>query len=210
MNVLLGIPHALLREGLRDVLKRWGEVEVVGVCPSPAEAARTAERVAPDVIIMSRSSKPAEDAQAIAATRKAAPRCRVVLVEEVGRSARGDALEVDWRVLPTVGPSGLMKGLWGLCAGQGAARSAGSQAGGAEVPARAPRPLVTGREYEVLRAICDGLSNKGVARRLGISEKTVKNHLYSIYRRTKVSGRTQLVLWAMERGLGTSGSVSRS
>jgi DNA-binding NarL/FixJ family response regulator len=210
MNVVLGIAQALLREGLRDVLKRWSEVEVVGVCPSALEAARTAERVAPDVLILSRSSKPAEDAQAISAARASVPQCRVVLVEDVGRSRRDDALDVDWRVPPTVGPTGLLKGLWRLHMGEGAVRADAGGAGPADGSARAPRPLVTGREYEVLRAVCEGLSNKAVARRLGISEKTVKNHLSNVYRRTNVSGRTQLVLWAMERGLGAGDPPSRT
>jgi DNA-binding NarL/FixJ family response regulator len=206
MKVLLGIPHALLREGLRDVLKRWSEVEIVGISPSALEAARIAERAAPDVLIVARSSKPAEDARAIATMRDAVPASRVVLIEDVGHSGREDALDIDWRVRPTVGPTGLLKGLWTLCAGKAADRAVDSPKAGIEGLRRAPRPLITGREYEVLRAICEGLSNKAIARRLGISEKTVKNHLSSIYRRTKVSGRTQLVLWAMRRGLGTSGS----
>ncbi|MBM3497676.1 MAG: response regulator transcription factor [Armatimonadetes bacterium] len=198
MRVLLGIPHALLREGLSSVLKRWSEVEIVGVSPSAAEAVRAAERLQPDVLLMSRSGSPAADARAVSAARDAVPGCSVVLVEDVGRSARDHALDVDWCVTPTVGPSGLMKGLWGLCVGRDASRSAGQH------PPRPPRALVTGREYEVLRAVCEGFSNKELSRRLGISESTVKNHLSSIYRRTKVSGRTQLVLWAIERGLATS------
>jgi DNA-binding NarL/FixJ family response regulator len=182
---------------LRDVLRRWGDVEIVGVCPSSVEAARTAERVTPDVLLLARGSNPAADSQAIAAARAAAPRCRVVLVEEAGRAGADDGLDVDWRVKPTVGPAGLMRGLWALQPQTAAANSSADKTAG-----RPGRPLISGREYEVLRAVCDGLPNKDLARRLGISESTVKNHLSNIYRRTKVTGRTQLVLWAIERGLG--------
>ena len=70
-----------------------------------------------------------------------------------------------------------------------------------EAPDGQPAQLLTDREYEVARAVCQGLANKSIARELRISEKTVKNHLSSIYRRTGVSGRTQLAIWAMRHGL---------
>jgi DNA-binding NarL/FixJ family response regulator len=208
MKVVLGIPHALLREGIRDLLKRWSGVEVAGAAPSAREAARMAERTAPEVLIMSRSARPAEDARAVEAIRATRPGCRVVVLEDTGRRTRDDTLGADWRVMPSVGPSGLVKGLWELCAAKTASAS-----GEADRRARAPssaRPslILTGREHEVVRAVCEGLSNKAIAHRLGISEKTVKNHLFSVYRRTKVTGRTQLVLWAMKQGLATSGSPS--
>ena len=203
MKVVIGIPHALLREGLRDMLKRWSDVEVAAVSPSAAEAARAAGRAVPDVLIISRGARPAEDARAVLAAREAAPLCKVVLVEDVGRSPHADVLEVDWRVLPSVGPSGLVKGLCSLCAT--GVRGQAADAPGAATTSK-PRLLLSGREHEVVRAVCEGLSNKDIAGRFGISEKTVKNHLSNVYRRTKLSGRTQLVLWAMRRGLGTGSS----
>ena len=208
MKVVLGIPHALLREGVRDLLRRWSGIDVVGVAPSAREAARVVERTEPDVLIMARSARPAEDARALETLRTAGQRCWVVLLEETGRPPRDDALGVDWRVTPSVGPSGLMKGLGELCAAKTASGDSGPDGAGRTQSQARPRIILTDREHEVVRAVCEGLSNKAIAQRLCISEKTVKNHLFSVYRRTKVSGRTQLVLWAMKRGLGTSGSSS--
>jgi len=203
MKVVLGIPHALLREGLRDLLMRWSGIDVVGVAPSARDAARVVERAEPDVLILSRSARPAEDARAVEAIREAAPPCRIVVLEESGRSTDGDPLGADWRVRPSVGPSGLVRGLWDLCAADPPYGEGESDAR-ARTPSQAQlRPLLTDREHEVVRAVCEGLSNKLIAQRLGISDKTVKNHLFSVYRRTKVTGRTQLMLWAMKRGIGT-------
>jgi len=63
---------------------------------------------------------------------------------------------------------------------------------------RSPGPEVklTGREQEVLRMVGDGLPNKAIARRLGISERTVKAHLTNVYQRLGVTDRTQAALWA--------------
>jgi DNA-binding NarL/FixJ family response regulator len=68
---------------------------------------------------------------------------------------------------------------------------------------REPNPVhvLTGRELEVLRMVGMGLPNKHISRRLGISEKTVKAHLTSIFRTIGVTDRTQAALWAERNGL---------
>ena len=61
------------------------------------------------------------------------------------------------------------------------------------------RPLLTPREAQVLDAIADGLTNKAIARRLGISLHTVKFHVESVFRKLNASTRTEAVARAMER-----------
>ncbi len=56
------------------------------------------------------------------------------------------------------------------------------------------------REREVLQLVLDGLANKQIARRLDISEKTVKGHLTNLFQRIGVSDRTQAALWAERSG----------
>jgi DNA-binding NarL/FixJ family response regulator len=67
----------------------------------------------------------------------------------------------------------------------------------------APDPLagISPREREVFALLLDGLPNKVIAQRLGISEKTVKTHLTNIFRRIGVTDRLQAVLWADRQGL---------
>jgi DNA-binding NarL/FixJ family response regulator len=68
---------------------------------------------------------------------------------------------------------------------------------------RAPDPLagVSPREREVLRLLLDGMPNKLIARRLGISEKTVKSHLTKVFRAIGVDDRVQAILWVERHGL---------
>jgi DNA-binding NarL/FixJ family response regulator len=61
---------------------------------------------------------------------------------------------------------------------------------------------LSGREREVLELVTDGLPNKLIARRLGISEKTVKSHLTRVFERIGVTDRTQAALWARRHGIG--------
>jgi DNA-binding NarL/FixJ family response regulator len=64
-----------------------------------------------------------------------------------------------------------------------------------------PRIRLTPREADVLRLVRVGLANKQIARRLGISERTVKAHLTSAFQRIGVQDRTQAALWAERHGL---------
>ena len=62
-------------------------------------------------------------------------------------------------------------------------------------------PRLTPRQHEVLSWLCEGLPNKLIARRLGISEKTVKTHLTRVFREIGVTDRVQAVLWAERHGI---------
>jgi DNA-binding NarL/FixJ family response regulator len=70
----------------------------------------------------------------------------------------------------------------------------------------APASELSEREREVLVMVAEGLPNKLIARRLGISEKTVKAHLTSVFRTIGVADRTQAALWAERNGLTRGGS----
>jgi DNA-binding NarL/FixJ family response regulator len=64
-----------------------------------------------------------------------------------------------------------------------------------------PGDSLSEREREVLLMVADGLPNKLIARKLSLSEKTVKAHLTSVFRQIGVTDRTQAALWAVENGL---------
>jgi DNA-binding NarL/FixJ family response regulator len=70
----------------------------------------------------------------------------------------------------------------------------------AERSARPPAVELTAREREVLSLVVSGLANKQIARKLGISEKTVKGHLTNLFQRIGVADRTQAALWAERTG----------
>ena len=67
-----------------------------------------------------------------------------------------------------------------------------------------PKPLLSNREMHVLKELAEGLSNKQIARRLGISEKTVRNHLVSVYDKLRATNRTHAVMLAIRLGLQIS------
>jgi DNA-binding NarL/FixJ family response regulator len=66
------------------------------------------------------------------------------------------------------------------------------------LPARSDEPVLSSREQEVLRLAANGLANKQIARKLGISESTVKVHLGNVFKRIGVADRTSAALWARQ------------
>jgi DNA-binding NarL/FixJ family response regulator len=197
VKLVVGAQHALLREGLRELLRRWSGIEVVGLVPDASDAARLARRLRADVMLLVRSDDPRADAQAIASVRSGRSGCKVVLLDSSGRRGVRDDLDADCRLGSGIGITGLVRALCAACGRGAEGESDGRLDGAGEEPVL----LLSRREADVARAVCAGLSNKGVAKRLGISEKTVKNHLASIYQRVGLEGRTQLAVWALSRGL---------
>jgi DNA-binding NarL/FixJ family response regulator len=160
-----------------------------------------AETTAPDVILMD-ISMPVLDG--IEATRRIVardPGARIVMLTSLADNRQIlDALEAgaSGYLLKHAAPDELL----------GAIRAAAS--GDAPLDPKAARALLdnrraapadkalSAREREVLRLVAQGLANKQIARRLGISERTVKAHLTNVFSALGVSDRTQAALWARE------------
>ncbi len=194
MRVIVVSEHALLREGLRDLLKRWSGIEVVGTAPAADDALLLSGRVQPDIALLVRTDSPQGDAAVVSAVRLQSRNCKIVSVEAPGRRQLGEDIGADRYVPASVGLAGLVRLMWEA--------HTNARPGVRGRAAGEPRQLLTRREYDVVQAICQGLTNKEIGRRLKISDKTVKNHLSSIYRRCELTGRTELVAWAIRTGLG--------
>lgn len=100
---------------------------------------------------------------------------------------------------PGLTPAQLDAGLRAVAAGLRVSLPGASAPGFAE--AAPPRPLLTPRELEILRALGEGMTNKGVARQLGISAHTVKFHLEAVFAKLDVASRAEAVAKGLRRGL---------
>jgi len=100
---------------------------------------------------------------------------------------------------PRLTPAQLDAGLRAVAAGLRVSLPDLAAPGFAEAPP--PRPLLTPRELEILRALGEGLTNKAVARQLGISAHTVKFHLEAVFAKLGVASRAEAVAKGLRRGL---------
>jgi DNA-binding NarL/FixJ family response regulator len=204
IRVLIADDHGVIRDGLSRLLDAADGIEVAGLASDGEEVVARAAELAPDVVLMD-LDMPGTDG--IEATR------RIVASDGAGAVLVLTSFSDQPRILGAIeaGAVGyLLKDASSedVVAGIRAAARGESpldpRAARTVLNARtAPDPLApfSPREREVLELLVAGLPNKLIARRLEISEKTVKSHLTKIFRELGVTDRTQAALWAERNGM---------
>lgn len=217
IRVLVVDDHALFREGLAALFSSTKDIELVAEAAGGEEAVALAESLQPDVILMDINMP---ELDGVAATRKilrAHPTIGVVMVT---------MLEDDASVFAAMraGARGyVLKGAQHEELLQTIRAVAGGQAlFGPAIAARMmkffqdiqdnPSPVVpadafpelTAREREVLTLIAQGANNSQIAEQLVISDKTVRNHITSVFSKLQVADRAQAIIKARDAGLGKS------
>jgi len=209
IRLLLADDHRMLREGLSRSMTEEG-FDVVGEATDGVEAVAMAELLLPDVILMDVSMPNCDGVEACRQVKAHNSKSRVVML----------TMHVDKEVLTNAIRAGATGYLIKDCSTQEIAEAVRMAANGDTVlsPQLAKSMLdevrrldekataeedrmVTKREEEVLQLIADGCSTPEVADRLYISQKTVKNHLASIYQKLDARDRTQAVLQAVRMGI---------
>jgi DNA-binding NarL/FixJ family response regulator len=204
IRVLLVDDHAVLRSGLEQLLAGEPDLDVVGTAADGEAALAEVRRTHPDVVLMD-LQMPGVDG--VTATRRiVAEGGPDVLVltsfSDADRIVAAlDAGAVGY-LLKDADPEDIIEGVRAVSRGESPLHPrAARQLLGARHAAAGDVDL-TPRESEVLGLVRQGLANKQIARRLGISERTVKAHLTSVFATIGVADRTQAALWAERRGLG--------
>lgn len=205
LRLMLVDDHRMLREGLRRALEAEGFL-VVGEANDGQEALRMALEKKPDVILMDVSMPDVDGIEATRSIMQADARQRIVML----------TMHMDREVIDRAIRSGAVGYLTKDCSIAEVADAVRMAANGdmalspklAELMLTEARNLesgderlITRREEEVLQLIADGLSTPEVAAKLYISQKTVKNHLASIYEKLNAHDRTQAVLLAVRMGI---------
>jgi DNA-binding NarL/FixJ family response regulator len=199
IRVLVAEDHAVVRSGLLQLLRDVDGIEVVGAAAGGQEAVKLAAEHRPDVVLMDLEMPDLDGIEATRAIRAANPEVNVVVLTAFSDRQRIlgaiDAGAVGY-LLKDAEPDELTRGLEAAARGESPLAPKAAQALVSARAAQHTQPELTPREREVLALLADGLPNKLIARRLDISEKTVKAHLTSIFQRIGVTDRTQAALWA--------------
>jgi DNA-binding NarL/FixJ family response regulator len=201
--VVLVDDHAVIRAGLEQLLAGTDDIVVVGQAANGAEALTVVRELRPDVVLMDLQMPEVDGVAATRAIMAADLGVDVLVLTSYSDSERIiaalDAGAVGY-LLKDADPEDVLQGIRAVSRGESpihpkAARALlGVRAGSSQVQ-------LTSRETEVLTLVRAGLANKQIARRLDISERTVKAHLTSAFARIGVSDRTQAALWAERNGL---------
>jgi two-component system nitrate/nitrite response regulator NarL len=217
IRIMIVDDHAILREGLRMFIENSPNMKVVGNAANRMEALATAKRERPNVVLLdvdlgeenglaflTELLEIDENMQVLILTgvRDSEMHRRAVRLGAVGVVMKENAPEVLIKAIEKVRQGEIWLDHSAIASVIGDLRRA-SPPQRAD-PEEAKINTLTPREREIVRLTADGLSGPDLAKRLFISEKTVHNHLASIYSKLEVSGRLALALYAQRHGLGSS------
>ena len=210
IRVVLVDDHAVVRTGLAQLIAAAGDMEVVGHASDGSEALSVVKETAPDVVLMDLQMPGIDGVAATRALRAAGVESEVLVLTSYSDSDRIvaalDAGAVGY-LLKDADPEDVLTGVRAVARGESplhprAARALlSARSAGTGVERQTDDVGLTTREQEVLSLVRQGLANKQIGRKLGISERTVKAHLTSIFQRLDVQDRTQAALWAERHDL---------
>jgi DNA-binding NarL/FixJ family response regulator len=205
IRVVIADDHGVVRAGLEQLLMTFEDVEVVASAANGREAVEMCASLSPDLVLMdlempvmdgidaTREIVAGQSACPVVALTSFSDRKRIIAVLEAGAVGY---------LLKDVSAAELERGIRAAVRGES---PLDPKAARALIDRGTDRDELAGlspRELQVLGLIGAGLPNKIIARRLEISEKTVKAHLTSIFRQLGVTDRTQAALWAQRHDLG--------
>jgi Response regulator containing a CheY-like receiver domain and an HTH DNA-binding domain len=203
--------HPVYRDGLRALIERSPDLELAGEAATGGEAVALADTSLPDVILMDIRMPGMTGIEATRRILAARPTTRILILT---MSEDDDSLFAAMRAgargyLPKDSDSeDLVRAIRSVAGGDVifgesiATRLQAFFAVGNARPAAAAFPELTDREDEVLELIARGLANRNIATQLGISDKTVRNHVANIFNKLQVADRSQAIIRAREAGLG--------
>jgi two-component system, NarL family, nitrate/nitrite response regulator NarL len=218
IRVLLADDHAVFRQGLRRLLETERDFLVVGEASTGDEAVAMVSQLRPDILLLDLSMPGVSGLDTLAKLAGSeVPVKAVVLTAEIGREQVVRALQLGARgvLLKSSGADLIFKGLRTIMAGQHwVDRQTVTdlvelvrELGGTPRQSSSNKFGLTARQLEIVAAVVAGLANRDIARKLSISEDTVKHHLTQIFSKTGVSNRLELALFAMHHQLGKNGTT---
>jgi DNA-binding NarL/FixJ family response regulator len=202
IRVLITDDHPLARAGLEHLLGALDDITVVGAAGSGAEAVRLAGEHEPDVVLMDLEMPDMDGIETTEALRARHPGAAVVVLTSFSDRERIlaalDAGAVGY-LLKDADPEELARAIRAAARGEAPLHPLAARE---LLDRHRAGPQLTDRESEILALVAQGLPNKLIARRLAISERTVKGHLTRVFERIGVTDRTQAALWARDHRLG--------
>lgn len=212
VRVLIADDHEAFRSGLRSLLATAADMDVVGEAGSGDEAVRLAGRAHPDVVLMDVNMPGVDGVEATRRLVDSTPHVAVIvltmhdddetLFAAVRAGARGYLLKGASR-------TEILRSVRGVAAGDaifgpGVARRLMTYfAQPAPAGVERPFPELTEREHEILDLVARGRSNAEITAGLGLSPKTIRNHVSNVFAKLQVRDRAEAIVRAREAGLGS-------
>ena len=215
LRVVLAEDHTIMREGLRMLLDREPNIEVVGEAGDGAEAVQRAGESLPDVVLMDIKMPRSSGIEACRSIKDVAPSARIIILtmsdeeEDLFDAIKAGASGYLLKDIPLDQVAEAVRSVHG-----GQSLISPSMAGKLltefasiarrateESPREVPAPKLTDREMQVLKLVARGMNNRDIAKELFISDNTVKNHVRNILEKLQIHSRMEAVMVAVREKL---------
>lgn len=212
MKILVVDDHVLFRDGLISLLEKHPGYQVVGEAGTVRQAVEGAQSLKPDLILMDFNLPDGTGCEAAKAILAAAPQCKIIFLtvddqdETLFDAIRSGAIGY---ILKNVSVANLLSSLQAVERGEIAYSSQLTARVIGEFAKTQPRnkelnsdlSILSRREIETLRVLATGASNQEIARKLVVSENTVKHHIHSILTKLNLRDRYEATQYARRQGL---------
>ena len=212
IRIMLAEDHSMIRQGLRQLIELENDIKVVSEASNGEEAVSYFFIEQPDVVLMDINMPKLNGLQALEAIKQKSPDANIIMLTiHQDREYLFKALQLgaNGYVLKDADGTVLIEAIRKVNLGDAYIQPTMARElivefkryTSGETGASRKNNLLSDRELEVLALIAKGLLNKEIAKKLFISEKTVKNHISNIFKKLNVSDRTQAAVYALKNNL---------
>ena len=208
IKVMLADDHVLIREGIRQLLEFDGTIEVIEEVNDGDECLEKLSNVMPDLLLLDINMPNKNGVEVLAEIRKRNLPIKVLMLtvhNEIDYLIKAVDIGVDGYIVKDSGSVELKKAINSIMSGENYIQPNLIPALNKRLVARDSDQdkidLLTNREIEVLIQVANGMFNKEIANSLGISERTVKNHVSNIFKKIDVNDRTQAAVFAIKNDI---------
>lgn len=210
IKILLVDDHTLFRSGIKLLLQRNPEFEIVGEASDGLDGVKRAKQLRPDVVLMDLNMAGLSGLEAMQLIVEDMPEVAVLMLtvseeaEDLSTALKNGARGY---LLKNIEADYLTQAIKRAAAGEAViadsmtAKLVMQFRSGMNAPAIVEKEKLTPRERETMVCVARGESNKEIARNLNVAESTVKIHVQNILKKLNLSSRVQIAVYAVERGL---------
>lgn len=211
IRILLVDDHTLFRSGIRSLLQRQQDIEIVGEAGDGLEGVKRAKSLQPDVVLLDLHMPGTSGLEAVRLLVEEVPAAHVLMLtvsedaEDLLEALRSGAVGY---LLKNIETEILVDAIRRAAEGESVVspQMTGKLVQGLRAPAReapaAERDKLSPRERDILALLAKGESNKEIARHLDLAESTVKIHVQNVLKKLQLSSRVQAAIYAVEHGFG--------
>lgn len=208
INVMIVDDHKMIREGLKKILEFDGEVQVIGEADNGQDCLKQLKTIKPDIVMLDINMPVMNGIETLEALKKKRKKYKVLMLtvhNEIEYLLKAVDIGIDGYILKDSDSSELKRAINSVYNGEKFIQPSLIPLLNSKLIARdldkEKVERLSNREIEVLKLVSVGMFNKEIGKKLDISERTVKNHMSSIFKKIECTDRTQAAVFAIRNGL---------